>query len=265
MQPWCEAKGQGPGDVTVQDANQGRPEKQPGRGRRDRSASTAVYEALRESIISLEYPPDTALSRSELARRCQVSVTPVREAILRLEQEGLVKTYPQYKTVVTRIDIDHLREAHFLRSALEIEVARVLAGKDPSCLDAAAAILDEQMAVGTDTARMACFARLDRAFHEALFAAAGQPGLTALLRERTGHFDRLRNLDLPSPGKMSNVLQQHQAILEAIRSGDPLRSAEAMRIHLSGTVATINELIAAHPELFPEQAPNAAPGGRGQR
>ena len=99
------------------------------------SASSRIYSALRARIISLELEPDTTLVRSELAEAFGVSQSPVREAIQRLEQEGLVISYPQSRTVVSKIDVAHARETQFLRIGVELEVAQTLArARDPALL-----------------------------------------------------------------------------------------------------------------------------------
>ena len=88
------------------------------------NTAARIYNDLRVRIINFDLKPDTPLSRKELSANYGVSQTPIREALQRLEQEGLVRIFPQSKTVVTRIDQSELREAHFLRVALETEVAQ---------------------------------------------------------------------------------------------------------------------------------------------
>src|SRR3954469_16142931 len=94
---------------------------------RDRQAAPQVFERLREQIISLELPPASPLSRTALSGQFGVSSTPIRDALMRLDEEGLVEVYPQHATVVSRIDIKRAEQAHFLRQALEIEIVRALA------------------------------------------------------------------------------------------------------------------------------------------
>lgn len=215
------------------------------------TAAQLVYEDLRERIVSLAIAPNASLSRGALAREYGVSLTPVREAILRLEQEGLVRSYPQSRTVVSRIDVGQVRETHFMRSALEIEIARLLAGTGGSDLISAEAILSAQQSIGTDHARQAEFATLDRRFHEALFVAAGHQRLYALLRQRSGHLDRVCRLHLPSEGKMALILADHAEILAAIRSGDEEAAAAVMRRHLNGSMmAMLSAMVEADPEMF---------------
>src|SRR3982751_2427151 len=94
---------------------------------RDRQAAPQVFERLREAIIALTLTPGTTLSRAELAAQFGVSQTPVRDALMRLDEEGLVEIFPQHATVVSAIDLNRAHQAHFLRRSLELEMVRALA------------------------------------------------------------------------------------------------------------------------------------------
>src|SRR3954468_21781204 len=94
---------------------------------RDRQAAPQVFERLRGMIISLELPPGSPLSRAALAGQFGISSTPVRDALMRLEEEGLVDVFPQYATVVSSVDVRLAQQAHFLRQAIELEIVRMLA------------------------------------------------------------------------------------------------------------------------------------------
>src|SRR6201991_1533514 len=106
-----------------------------GRLDRDRQAAPQVFEQLRGMIIALELPPGSSLSRAALAEQFGVSSTPIRDALMRLEEEGLVEVFPQYATVVSRIDVHRAQQAHFLRQALELEIVRMLALKPDASLN----------------------------------------------------------------------------------------------------------------------------------
>lgn len=215
------------------------------------TASGRVYESLRTRIITLELPPDTVLSRVELAQEYGVSQSPIREAMQRLEQDGLILIYPQSKTVVSRIDIAQLNEAHFLRVAVELEVVRTLAlGEDQELLNTLDSLLDMQAALVGNERDYALFQEMDDAFHHTLFAAVGQQSLHDLLRARAGHLARARSLDLPTTGKRRAIMKAHRAIVEAIRQQDPSAAESAMRDHLSGTVQRIDALQAQYPDYF---------------
>ncbi|EBA06511.1 GntR family transcriptional regulator [Sagittula stellata] len=215
------------------------------------SAASAVYDALRKKVVSLDHPPGTVLSRTAIAQEYGVSLTPVREALQRLEEDGLVRIMPQSGTVVKRIDVDQLRETQFLRVAVETEVVRRLAlDPDPEVISRARAILNMQEALQGDTAQMGLFNELDRAFHRTLFAGVGMTNLQQILIRRLGHLFRCQMLDLPSEGKMADIVEKHWSILQWIEQGDPDAAMEAIRVHLSGTIRRLDMLREKYPEFF---------------
>ncbi len=215
------------------------------------TASTRIYTDLRDRIVRLELPPDTTLDRSELAEQYGVSQSPVREAMLRLEQDGLVRSFPQSRTVVTRIDVSRIREEHFLRVAVESEVVRQLAeSADPSVVTKLKGLLRLQAALVGDVEQADLFKQLDEAFHQALFEGVDQNNLHRHIVSRSGHLARVRTLDLPKKGKMRAVLEGHQAIVDAIAAGDAPEAIASLRRHLSGTIERLPGLRAERPECF---------------
>ncbi|AMA55215.1 GntR family transcriptional regulator [Bradyrhizobium sp. CCGE-LA001] len=217
---------------------------------RGRQAAPQVFERLRNAIIALELPPGSPLSRAALAGQFGVSSTPVRDALMRLEEEGLVDVFPQHATVVSRIDVDRAQQAHFLRQALEQEIVRLLAtGHEASLivrLDQAIA-LQQQFAKAGD---FESFMAGDNDFHAQLYTAAGKQDLWALVRSRSGHSDRLRRLHLPSPGKAQNIVRHHKLITRAIEAKDPEAAQQHLREHLSGTLSELDKIRSLHPEYL---------------
>lgn len=210
-----------------------------------------VYDDLRKRIITIQLPPDTTLARTELTETYEVSQTPIREAMQLLKQEGLVRIYPQSRTVVTRIDVPQIYEAHFLRVALETEVCRRLALEpDPSTVMRARSIIKMQEAVADDPDQLSIFQELDELFHQTLFAGVKRGGLHQLIRERSGHLERIRRLHLPEQGKIINILAGHRAIVEAIAEGNEAAAVAAIRDHLSRTVSKVENLRAEFPHYF---------------
>ena len=175
----------------------------------------------------------------------------MREAILRLEQDGLVVSYPQSRTVVTHIDIARVREEHFLRTALECEVVHRLAeNMNAETMVKAKGFLKIQQALVDDVEQVALFKQLDEAFHEVLFAGVDQAHLHRQITERCGHLARVRTLDLPRVEKMAAVLEGHRAVLAAIETGDGDAAARMMREHLSGSMKRLMQIAQDHPDLF---------------
>lgn len=226
--------------------------RQPGQLDRSRQAAPQILETLRARILSLELRPNTILSRAALQAEFGVSQTPVRDALMKLEQEGLVEIYPQHATLVARIDVAAARQAHFLRLAIELEaVRRVAADHSDSLVGELKRTVAEQRRLRTGDYE--AFAAADRAFHQSLYDAAGVPDLFHLVRRHSGHIDRLRLLNLPLPGKTAAVIQDHESLIAAIKRRDPEGAAAALRRHLSGTLSIIEQIRERHPDyLLPE-------------
>ena len=210
-------------------------------------AGDAAFASLRRAIIELDLPPGAPLSRSVLAMRLGLSQTPVREALSRLQAEGLVTVVPSASTHVARIDLASARQAQFLRMAVEVEMVRRLAAAPPAGL---AARLEPMLAEQRALVGQEGFAQADDDFHAALYAAAEISDLWPLVRSRSGHLDRLRRLNLPSPGKMQAVVAEHAAIAAAIVAGDPPLAEAALRQNFSATFSRLPQVRAQHPDWF---------------
>jgi DNA-binding GntR family transcriptional regulator len=224
----------------------------PGHLDRSRQVAPQIFETLRSRILSLELKPNTLLSRAALQAEFGVSQTPVRDALMRLEQEGLVEIYPQHATLVARIDVRAARQAHFLRLAIELEtVRRVAAEREDAFIPTLdSAIADLRRFAGGD---YEAFAAADRAFHQLFYEAAGVPDLFHLVRRHSGHIDRLRRLNLPLPGKVEAVIRDHEALAAAVARRDTEEAAATLRRHLSGTLSIVEQIRERHPNyLLPD-------------
>jgi DNA-binding GntR family transcriptional regulator len=217
---------------------------------RSRHAAPQVFETLRALIIGLEMTPGTVLSRADLAARFGISQTPVRDALIRLGEEGLVDIFPQHATVVSRIDVSAARQVHFLRRSIELEVVRTLALEaEPTLVGRLRGLVAAQAALA-DTTDYTQFVEADRAFHRAMYDAAGVPELWHLTRRMSGHIDRLRMLHLPASGKTRAVVRDHTRIVDAIERHDTAQAQERLREHLSGTLGRVEEICRKYPEYI---------------
>ncbi|MGN6551251.1 MAG: GntR family transcriptional regulator [Pararhizobium sp.] len=217
---------------------------------RSRQVALQVHEILRKRILSLELVPGTVLSRASLQVEFGVSQTPVRDALMRLQEEGLVEVYPQYATVVATIDIGQARQAQFLRLSIELEAVRRLTLESP---DETAAALSEiltrqEMVAAPQTYDI--FDALDRDFHRVLYERTGILDLWTTVRRQSVHLDRLRRLNLPMPGKIETVLKDHRAIADAVRAVDVEAATAALRTHLSGTLSIIDVISEKFPDYI---------------
>lgn len=218
------------------------------------SAETAdapsVFEVLRERIIALDLAPGTVLNRAELQHEFGLSSTPIRDALMRLSDEGLLDIIPQSVTRVSLIDVPLARQAQFLRRSVELEVVRTLASmpERPFVAD-----LNEFVEAQKDCAAkpdITAFYASDLAFHRCLYALAGAPDLWVLVRQRSGHLDRIRRLDLPAVGKMNQIVRDHGLVVTAIAAGDASAGQSHMRDHLSRSISLSQALQDQHPTFF---------------
>ncbi|MDR6859240.1 GntR family transcriptional regulator [Variovorax sp. WS11] len=215
---------------------------------RTRLAAPQVLEKLRDAILSLELVPGTVLARQELADHFGVSQTPVREALLRLSEEGLVDVFPQHATLVSRIDIAAARQAHFLRRSIELELVHQLALEAPAGLVEQMKATIAQQAALSAAQRYGDFVGADRAFHRLMYEAGGVPDLWEMVGRVSGHVDRLRRLHLPTAGKTEAILRDHRAIVRGIEAKDPAAAQAALRKHLSGTLSAVDEICRQYPD-----------------
>lgn len=207
------------------------------RTRRERTTSAGViYRDLQRQIVTLALKPGTMLGEQMLAQRYGVSRTPVREALIRLSEEGLVDVLPQQGTFVSRLDIAIIPEAVVIRQALEgatvRSAARVASPADIARLDE---IIAEQK-FHRDRNAIERFMATDEAFHEAIAEIAGLPGVWSYLKPAKVHIDRARWLTLPFLGRTTPVVAEHEQIRNAIAAHDEAAAVAAMGRHLEAVI-----------------------------
>ncbi|MFR8170080.1 MAG: GntR family transcriptional regulator [Marvinbryantia sp.] len=187
---------------------------------------------IKNNIIRLELAPGSRVSEKNLADEMGLSRTPVREALIELARGGIVEIYPQRGSMVALIDYSLVEEARFMRSVMENAVVRLVCemAKPEDILKLGENLkLQEFYLDSTDAGRLM---ELDDDFHKLLFDIAQKSQSYLLMQNLTLHFDRVRNMAL-SAVKELKIVQDHQAIVEAIRQHDAERAGELMEIHLS--------------------------------
>jgi GntR family transcriptional regulator, rspAB operon transcriptional repressor len=221
---------------------------------RTATASSKIYSDLRAQLVSMQRLPGEVISEAEIALSYGVSRTPVREAILKLADEGLLEIFPQSGIFVSRIPIAALPEAIIVRKALEATTAQLAAERAPaSQILVLHAILESQREANSAGAADA-FHRADELFHATIAEIAGYPGIWTLIQQVKIHVDRYRRLTLPQQGRIARVIVEHEAILSAIEAHDPSGSRIAMESHLDSLFGNISATQNINPEFFDEQS-----------
>ena len=214
------------------------------------TTADAIFDRLYADILALRMPPGMQLQEKRIAEEFNVSRTPVREALLRLSEGGLVDIYPQSGTVVSQVPVSAIPEAVVVRKSLEgttVErAAEIATAADIARLDSIISRQRSLAALGDTSA----FHEEDEAFHEAIASIAGYPGIWTILKTVKVQIDRARRLTLPVLGRMDNVLHEHGLIRDAIAAHDAEIARAAMMQHLSAVVPDVAELRSQYPDYF---------------
>ncbi|GGY16127.1 GntR family transcriptional regulator [Massilia dura] len=221
---------------------------------RMRNASAQVFDHLRELIVTLALEPGTQLHRAELADYFALSSTPLRDALSRLGDEGLVDIVPQQTTTVSRIDVNAARQAHLLRLSLELEVVNLLAQAGDRLPDVAPALqqLVAQQGLASRHRDDAAFDSAGTAFHRQLFALAKVERLWDLLRRQSGNLERLQRLGPPVAA--ARVLADHASIAGAIAGGDGRLAMACMRRCLGDMLPDVERIAERYPDYLAAHA-----------
>jgi DNA-binding GntR family transcriptional regulator len=220
------------------------------------SARSEVYARIRDAIVTLELPPGARISDVRLADTLGVSRTPVREALLQLASEGLVAMLPQHGTYVARISIDAVREAQFIREALELAALRAAFDRiGPDDFEALERNLAEQRAA-EEAGDVERFFRLDDEFHRLLLAASGHPGVARVAEQSRAHLNRVRWLSLPTAELIGgNLIPTHAKLVDRLRERDEEGAERVLRDHLRLILRDLPEFALRHPDFFESDEP----------
>lgn len=212
--------------------------------------ATQAHAWIKRAILTVELKPNEALSEKELALKFGISRTPVREALIKLSDEGLVDILPQRGSYVSPIRVSEVLEAQFIREALETAVVRRAAeSADQAFMDKLQANLMAQR-TAVETMSHTEFMRLDEAFHHAFSQFCDLPRAWRVIQNVKGQLDRVRYLSLPHPGHVGQLYVQHRAIAEGVFAGNAEIASKHMRHHLREVFKSIDELISEQPSLF---------------
>jgi DNA-binding GntR family transcriptional regulator len=215
--------------------------------------ATRIHNRLRDDIVALRLEPGAVVSEKELSLTYGAGRTPVREALLRLADEGLVEIVPKSGTRVTRIPASRLPEAIIIRKALEDVTTRAAAERaTTSDLMELGVILQRQWEAAEANDETA-FHAADEMFHAGIAIAAGYPGIWTLVQQVKTQVDRYRLLTLPEEGRMSRVQKDHADVLAALRARNADAAAAAMAAHLDQLRLDIDTIRGRYPDYFADE------------
>jgi len=192
-----------------------------------------AYGTVKQAILNLEFAPGAQLRVDELAERLGISRTPIREALLRLESEGLVRIVPRVGFFVAEITRRDLIELFEIRQLLESHATKRAAAQ---LTDEGLALIDEILAQAAEAVArgdLARFQETEIAFHDYFIEHAQNRRLLALMASIRDLTHRQRVLSLTSAENVRQSLVEHQRIAEALHQHDPELAGQRMAEHMA--------------------------------
>jgi len=215
----------------------------------EKTMAMRVVAALRDDIVSMALRPGDIISESDIAGRYGVSRQPVREAFIRLAQQGLLLIRPKRATVVKKISPDGVRQSRFIRESIEVEIIRRLAAQPgPDAANILADLIaDQESASSAGDSRR--FHLLDELFHRTLARLTRVEYAWQLIDDHKMQLDRVRYLTLGASSSQ-RAIAEHKQIAEAISRADPAAAEAAMRAHLARAELLLTQTISDFPDYF---------------
>lgn len=213
------------------------------------TAREYAFRIIKNNIVSLELQPGSSISENELSKELGVSRTPIREAIIDLNNALIVEIYPQRRSYISLIDSDLVEESRFLREVLDtavIELACDVATEaDLTKLEENVKLQEFYLENFVPDKIM----ELDNDFHKTIFTITKKERIYAMKNTMMLHFDRVRTLSLVSV-KDIKIVNDHRLMLEAIKNKDAVSAAALVKKHLSRYRIEEEELREKYPTYF---------------
>lgn len=210
-----------------------------------------AYAAIRKGIVEFRYEPGQRLSAKQVREELGVGRTPVRESIVRLQQEGLVFTKPKSGSYVSLVNLENAENARFLRANAERAVAVECCSKrgDTDLQAIASYITEQEQAVQSHDQRT--FFDADNAMHATLYRIANRERSWQWLESIGYDLDRFRWLHVKARGlAWESILEEHRALLGAIERREPEEAAYVIEHHLHVMLDEKDAVLEAFPQFF---------------
>jgi DNA-binding GntR family transcriptional regulator len=212
------------------------------------AAKDRALEYVKTQVLTGAFPGGELLSEGEVATALGMSRTPVREAFLRLEAEGLLRLYPQRGALVVPVSSDEAHAVIEARLLLEQFAATKVVASGPAACTAVFERLSTELQRQRDAAAAPNwhdFVDADRAYHEVTLEESGNVILSDFYSSLRDRQMRMTGESLiHDQQRMATIFDEHRGIAEALRDGDLHRTLEAVQTHLAGTLRSLGLAVA---------------------
>ena len=204
---------------------------------RKKSLGEQIYLNLREKIISTELYPLTEISEGELSKIIKVSRTPIRDALKKLENEGLINTIPQVKSIVSKINTNQISEANKIRSVLETNTVEQLSSSINSHQIKKLKKINRDILNNLKKKNFRKVFYCDNMFHQTLAEYAKMPISWQIITQISSQIDRVRNISYMHEDDNTfgplQAIKDHQEIVEHLSSKNMKKVVQSMKKHIS--------------------------------
>ena len=215
-----------------------------------RTMGQRIHDTLKQAIVQLQLRPGHLLSEKDIADQFGVSRQPVREAFIKLADEGLVEIRPQRGTYVVMISRREVENARFIREAIEVAIVRkAVETADPTSFDAIEDSLTAQKRA-MERGDTVAFLLQDEVFHRELARSVDCEHAWQVVERLKAQMDRVRYLSMPMATPVETLIMQHKAIFEAIKNKQVDRAEAVMRQHLSEILKSLPMIAEEHSDIF---------------
>ncbi|MDO4269110.1 MAG: GntR family transcriptional regulator [Eubacteriales bacterium] len=193
-----------------------------------------VFDMLKQAILSLELKPGQAISENEICARFEVSRTPVREALRRLQEQGFVNTVPYSGTCVSLLNLDDIRQMIYMRVGVELMVMRdFMAVATPLLYEEIRhQIRLQELMIREPGFEPEDFYRMDAQMHMLWFQETGYAKLWDFVQAQQVNYTRFRMLDFVTETDFTRIIREHTALLELMEAGDEKGLEQTLKDHL---------------------------------
>ncbi len=212
-----------------------------------------VVDNLRQAIVSGQFPAGMRLMELQLAEKMGVSRTPVREAIRKMELEGLVVMIPRRGAYVADISIKDINEVYEIRTALDVLTAGLAAERiDDDEIREMKELLDadKPLVVAKDYPKII---ENDTAFHDVIYKASRNKRCMNIISNLREQITVIRGRSMPYPGRLDDMIKEHENIYEAIAQRSVDKAQKAVRTHMENAERTLLKVIEAQEKASEEK------------
>jgi len=223
-----------------------------------RKKADLVYDHLREQIVNGAYEPGQRMTLAQLSSELGLSHMPVREALLRLEREGLLESEPHKGMRVVQPSLDDALELLQIRCELEsLAACRACEHGDAAVISELKAI-HEQFSTALRNFDFRTAATINRQFHRLILTAAKSPQLSRFLEDAWTNFARYRLGYEMVPERCETTIAEHARLITALESDDPEAARHAARAHMVNIIDELKQIIAERARKIATPPPDQA-------